>query len=160
MDWVLAIAGFALLMTGGEVVVQGAIVIAKRMCSSPADRIHHCSSRNISSRVSGLSRGCCWKSTRSSCWWCSGLKCSQCDACSWDGFNAATSDPGRELERDAKAMMFALVFTSGAVYLGEISIYFGALMLVSLIDTMPTLTSTQRRRIQRLKIAGSLTISR
>ena len=35
MDWVLVIAGFVLLMTGGEVIVQGAIVIAKKMRVPP-----------------------------------------------------------------------------------------------------------------------------
>ena len=45
----------------------------------------------------------------------------------------ATSDPGKGVRRDAKAMMFASLLLLGAVYLGEISIYFGALMLVSLI---------------------------
>ena len=35
MDWALVMAGFVLLMTGGEVVVQGAVVIAKRMRVPP-----------------------------------------------------------------------------------------------------------------------------
>jgi cation:H+ antiporter len=35
MDWVLVIAGFILLMSGGEVIVQGAIVIARRMRVPP-----------------------------------------------------------------------------------------------------------------------------
>ena len=35
MDWLLVLAGFILLMAGGEIIVQGAVVIAGRMRVSP-----------------------------------------------------------------------------------------------------------------------------
>ena len=35
MDWLLVVAGFILLMLGGEVIVQGAVVMARRMRVPP-----------------------------------------------------------------------------------------------------------------------------
>ena len=35
MDWLLVLAGFILLMAGGEIIVQGAVVIAGRMRVPP-----------------------------------------------------------------------------------------------------------------------------
>ena len=35
MDWLLVIGGFILLMAGGEIIVQGAVVIAGRMRVPP-----------------------------------------------------------------------------------------------------------------------------
>ena len=135
MDWVLVIAGFVLLMTGGEVVVQGAIVIAKRMrvpplligftivavgTSLPELAV---SLEAVAGNQPDLAVGGVLGSNVANVMLVLGTA----------SMLGAASDPGKGVRRDAKAMMFASFLLLGAVYLGKISIYFGALMLVSLI---------------------------
>ena len=135
MDWALVMAGFVLLMTGGEVVVQGAVVIAKRMrvpplligftivaigTSLPELAV---SLEAVAGNQPDLAVGGVLGSNVANVMLVLGTA----------SMLGAANEPGKGVRRDAKAMMFASFLLLGAVYLGEISIYFGALMLVSLI---------------------------
>ena len=135
MDWVLVIAGFILLMTGGEVVVQGAIVIAKRMrvpplligftivavgTSLPELAV---SLEAIAGNRPDLAIGGVMGSNVANVMLVLGTA----------SMLGAASDPGIGVRRDAKAMMFASMMLLGAVYLGDISRTFGGLMLICLV---------------------------
>ena len=135
IDWALVLAGFVLLMTGCEVVVQGAIVIAKRMrvpplligftivavgTSLPELAV---SLEAVAGNQPDLAVGGVLGSNVANVMLVLGTA----------SMLGAASDPGKGVRRDAKAMMFASFLLLGAVYLGEISIYFGALRLVCLI---------------------------
>lgn len=135
MDWVLVIAGFILLMTGGEVVVQGAIVIAKRMrvpplligftivavgTSLPELAV---SLEAVAGNRPDLAIGGVMGSNVANVMLVLGTA----------SMLGAASDPGIGVRRDAKAMMFASMMLLGAVYLGDISRGFGGLMLICLV---------------------------
>ena len=135
MDWVLVIAGFILLMTGGEVVVQGAIVIAKRMrvpplligftivavgTSLPELAV---SLEAVAGNRPDLAIGGVMGSNVANVMLVLGTA----------SMLGAASDPGIGVRRDAKAMMFASMMLLGAVYLGDISRTFGGLMLICLV---------------------------
>ena len=135
MDWVLVIAGFILLMTGGEVVVQGAIVIAKRMrvpplligftivavgTSLPELAV---SLEAVAGNRPDLAIGGVMGSNVANVMLVLGTA----------SMLGAASDPGIGVRRDAKAMMFASMVLLGAVYLGDISRTFGGLMLICLV---------------------------
>ena len=135
MDWVLVIAGFILLMTGGEVVVQGAIVIAKRMrvpplligftivavgTSLPELAV---SLEAVAGNRPDLAVGGVMGSNVANVMLVLGTA----------SMLGAASDPGIGVRRDAKAMMFASMMLLGAVYLGDISRTFGGLMLICLV---------------------------
>ena len=135
MDWVLVIAGFILLMTGGEVVVQGAIVIAKRMRVPP-----------LLIGFTIVAVGTSLPELAVSLEAVAGNR-PDLAVCGVMGSNVANvmlvlgtasmlgaaSDPGIGVRRDAKAMMFASMMLLGAVYLGDISRTFGGLMLICLV---------------------------
>ena len=135
MDWVLVIAGFILLMTGGEVVVQGAIVIAKRMrvpplligftivavgTSLPELAV---SLEAVAGNRPDLAVGGVMGSNVANVMLVLGTA----------SMLGAASDPGIGVRRDAMAMMFASMMLLGAVYLGDISRSFGGLMLICLV---------------------------
>ena len=135
MDWVLVIAGFILLMTGGEVVVQGAIVIAKRMrvpplligftivavgTSLPELAV---SLEAVAGNRPDLAVGGVMGSNVANVMLVLGTA----------SMLGAASDPGIGVRRDAMAMMFASMMLLGAVYLGDISRAFGGLMLICLV---------------------------
>lgn len=135
MDWVLVIAGFILLMTGGEVVVQGAIVIAKRMrvpplligftivavgTSLPELAV---SLEAVAGNRPDLAIGGVMGSNVANVMLVLGTA----------SMLGAASDPGIGVRRDAMAMMFASMMLLGAVYLGDISRGFGGLMLICLV---------------------------
>ena len=135
MDWVLVIAGFILLMTGGEVVVQGAIVIAKRMrvpplligftivavgTSLPELAV---SLEAVAGNRPDLAIGGVMGSNVANVMLVLGTA----------SMLGAASDPGIGVRRDAMAMMFASMMLLGAVYLGDISRAFGGLMLICLV---------------------------
>ena len=135
MDWVLVIAGFILLMTGGEVVVQGAIVIAKRMrvpplligftivavgTSLPELAV---SLEAVAGNRPDLAIGGVMGSNVANVMLVLGTA----------SMLGAASDPGIGVRRDAMAMMFASMMLLGAVYLGDISRTFGGLMLICLV---------------------------
>ena len=135
MDWVLVIAGFILLMTGGEVVVQGAIVIAKRMrvpplligftivavgTSLPELAV---SLEAVAGNRPDLAVGGVMGSNVANVMLVLGTA----------SMLGAASDPGIGVRRAAKAMMFASMMLLGAVYLGDISRTFGGLMLICLV---------------------------
>ncbi len=135
MDWVLVIAGFILLMTGGEVVVQGAIVIAKRMrvpplligftivavgTSLPELAV---SLEAVAGNRPDLAVGGVMGSNVANVMLVLGTA----------SMLGAASDPGIGVRRDAMAMMFASMMLLGAVYLGDISRTFGGLMLICLV---------------------------
>ena len=135
MDWVLVIAGFILLMTGGEVVVQGAIVIAKRMrvpplligftivavgTSLPELAV---SLEAVAGNRPDLAVGGVMGSNVANVMLVLGTA----------SMLGAASDPGIGVRRDAMAMMFASMMLLGAVYLGDISRGFGGLMLICLV---------------------------
>ena len=135
MDWVLVIAGFILLMTGGEVVVQGAIVIAKRMrvpplligftivavgTSLPELAV---SLEAVAGNRPDLAIGGVMGANVANVMLVLGTA----------SMLGAASDPGIGVRRDAMAMMFASMMLLGAVYLGDISRTFGGLMLICLV---------------------------
>ena len=135
MDWLLVIAGFILLMSGGEVVVQGAIVIAKRMrvpplligftivavgTSLPELAV---SLEAVAGNKPDLAVGGVMGSNVANVMLVLGTA----------SMLGAASDPGAGVRRDAKAMMFASMMLLSAVYLGDISRAFGGLMLVCLV---------------------------
>ena len=135
MDWVLVIAGFILLMSGGEVIVQGAIVIARRMrvpplligftivavgTSLPELAV---SLEAVAGNQPDLAIGGVMGSNVANVMLVLGTA----------SMLGAASDPGVGVRRDAKAMMFASMMLLGAVYLGEISRSFGGLMLICLV---------------------------
>ena len=134
MDWLLVVVGFALLMSGGEVIVQGAVVIAKRMrvpplligftivaigTSLPELAV---SLEAVAGGQPDLAIGGVMGSNVANVMLVLGTA----------SMLGAASDPGTGVRRDAKAMMLASFVLLGAVYLGSITNVLGTLMLAFL----------------------------
>tara|TARA_B100000575_G_scaffold48510_3_gene35440 strand:- start:5746 stop:6675 length:930 start_codon:yes stop_codon:yes gene_type:complete len=134
MDWLLVVVGFALLMSGGEVIVQGAVVIAKRMrvpplligftivaigTSLPELAV---SLEAVAGGQPDLAIGGVMGSNVANVMLVLGTA----------SMLGAASDPGTGVRRDAKAMMLASFVLLGAVYLGSITNVLGMLMLAFL----------------------------
>jgi len=135
MDWLLVVAGFILLMLGGEVIVQGAVVMARRMrvpplligftivaigTSLPELAV---SLEAVAGGQPDLAVGGVMGSNVANVMLVLGTA----------SMLGAASDPGAGVRRDAKAMMLASFVLLGAVYLGSISQIFGAAMLTCLV---------------------------
>jgi len=135
MDWLLVLAGFILLMAGGEIIVQGAVVIAGRMrvpplligftivaigTSLPELAV---SLEAVAGGQPDLAVGGVMGSNVANVMLVLGTA----------SMLGAASDPGIGVKRDAKAMMMASFALLGAVVLGSINQLFGASMLVCLI---------------------------
>lgn len=134
MDWLLVLAGFILLMAGGEIIVQGAVVIAGRMrvpplligftivaigTSLPELAV---SLEAVAGGQPDLAVGGVMGSNVANVMLVLGTA----------SMLGAASDPGIGVKRDAKAMMMASFALLGAVVLGSINQLFGASMLVCL----------------------------
>ena len=135
MDWLLVLAGFILLMAGGEIIVQGAVVIAGRMrvpplligftivaigTSLPELAV---SLEAVAGGQPDLAVGGIMGSNVANVMLVLGTA----------SMLGAASDPGIGVKRDAKAMMMASFALLGAVVLGSIDQLFGASMLVCLV---------------------------
>ena len=135
MDWLLVLAGFILLMAGGEIIVQGAVVIAGRMrvpplligftivaigTSLPELAV---SLEAVAGGRPDLAVGGVMGSNVANVMLVLGTA----------SMLGAASDPGIGVRRDAKAMMMASFALLGAVVLGSIDQLFGAFMLVCLV---------------------------
>ena len=135
MDWLLVLAGFILLMAGGEIIVQGAVVIAGRMrvpplligftivaigTSLPELAV---SLEAVAGGQPDLAVGGVMGSNVANVMLVLGTA----------SMLGAASDPGIGVRRDAKAMMMASFALLGAVVLGSIDQIFGASMLVCLV---------------------------
>ena len=135
MDWLLVIGGFILLMAGGEIIVQGAVVIAGRMrvpplligftvvaigTSLPDLAV---SLEAVAGGRPDLAVGGVMGSNVANVMLVLGTA----------SMLGAASDPGIGVRRDAKAMMMASFALLGAVVLGSIDQIFGASMLVCLV---------------------------
>ncbi len=135
MDWLLVLAGFILLMAGGEIIVQGAVVIAGRMrvpplligftivaigTSLPELAV---SLEAVAGGQPDLAVGGVIGSNVANVMLVLGTA----------SMLGAASDPGIGVKRDAKAMMMASIALLGAVVLGSINQLFGASMLVCLV---------------------------
>jgi cation:H+ antiporter len=135
MDWLLVLAGFILLMAGGEIIVQGAVVIAGRMrvpplligftivaigTSLPELAV---SLEAVAGGQPDLAVGGVMGSNVANVMLVLGTA----------SMLGAASDPGIGVKRDAKAMMMASFALLGAVVLGSIDQIFGASMLVCLV---------------------------
>ena len=135
MDWLLVLAGFILLMAGGEIIVQGAVVIAGRMrvpplligftivaigTSLPELAV---SLEAVAGGQPDLAVGGVMGSNVANVMLVLGTA----------SMLGAASDPGIGVKRDAKAMMMASFALLGAVVLGSINQLFGASMLVCLV---------------------------
>ena len=135
MDWLLVLAGFILLMAGGEIIVQGAVVIAGRMrvpplligftivaigTSLPELAV---SLEAVAGGRPDLAVGGVMGSNVANVMLVLGTA----------SMLGAASDPGIGVKRDAKAMMMASFALLGAVVLGSINQIFGASMLVCLV---------------------------
>ena len=135
MDWLLVLAGFILLMAGGEIIVQGAVVIAGRMrvpplligftivaigTSLPELAV---SLEAVAGGQPDLAVGGVMGSNVANVMLVLGTA----------SMLGAASDPGIGVTRDAKAMMMASFALLGAVVLGSINQIFGASMLVCLV---------------------------
>jgi cation:H+ antiporter len=135
MDWLLVLAGFILLMAGGEIIVQGAVVIAGRMrvpplligftivaigTSLPELAV---SLEAVAGGQPDLAVGGVMGSNVANVMLVLGTA----------SMLGAASDPGIGVKRDAKAMMMASFALLGAVVLGSINQLFGAFMLVCLV---------------------------
>ena len=135
MDWLLVLAGFILLMAGGEIIVQGAVVIAGRMrvpplligftivaigTSLPELAV---SLEAVAGGQPDLAVGGVMGSNVANVMLVLGTA----------SMLGAASDPGIGVNRDAKAMMMASFALLGAVVLGSINQIFGASMLVCLV---------------------------
>ena len=135
MDWLLVLAGFILLMAGGEIIVQGAVVIAGRMrvpplligftivaigTSLPELAV---SLEAVAGGQPDLAVGGVMGSNVANVMLVLGTA----------SMLGAASDPGIGVKRDAKAMMMASFALLGAVVLGSIDQLFGASMLVCLV---------------------------
>lgn len=135
MDWLLVVAGFILLMLGGEVIVQGAVVMARRMrvpplligftivaigTSLPELAV---SLEAVAGGQPDLAVGGVMGSNVANVMLVLGTA----------SMLGAASDPGAGVRRDAKAMMLASFVLLGAVYLGSITQIFGAVMLTCLV---------------------------
>ena len=135
MDWLLVLAGFILLMAGGEIIVQGAVVIAGRMrvpplligftivaigTSLPELAV---SLEAVAGGQPDLAVGGVMGSNVANVMLVLGTA----------SMLGAASDPGIGVKRDAKAMMMASFALLGAVVLGSINQIFGASMLVCLV---------------------------
>lgn len=135
MDWLLVLAGFILLMAGGEIIVQGAVVIAGRMrvpplligftivaigTSLPELAV---SLEAVAGGQPDLAVGGVMGSNVANVMLVLGTA----------SMLGAASDPGIGVKRDAKAMMMASFALLGAVVLGSIDQLFGAFMLVCLV---------------------------
>ncbi len=129
------IGGFILLMAGGEIIVQGAVVIAGRMrvpplligftvvaigTSLPELAV---SLEAVAGGRPDLAVGGVMGSNVANVMLVLGTA----------SMLGAASDPGIGVRRDAKAMMMASFALLGAVVLGSIDQIFGALMLVCLV---------------------------
>ena len=135
MDWLLVLVGFILLMAGGEIIVQGAVVIAGRMrvppllvgftivaigTSLPELAV---SLEAVAGGQPDLAVGGVMGSNVANVMLVLGTA----------SMLGAASDPGIGVKRDAKAMMMASFALLGAVVLGSIDQLFGASMLVCLV---------------------------
>ena len=135
MDWLLVLAGFILLMAGGEIIVQGAVVIAGRMrvpplligftivaigTSLPELAV---SLEAVAGGQPDLAVGGVMGSNVANVMLVLGTA----------SMLGAASEPGIGVKRDAKAMMMASFALLGAVVLGSIDQLFGAFMLVCLV---------------------------
>ena len=135
MDWLLVLAGFILLMAGGEIIVQGAVVIAGRMrvpplligftivaigTSLPELAV---SLEAVAGGQPDLAVGGVMGSNVANVMLVLGTA----------SMLGAASDTGIGVKRDAKAMMMASFALLGAVVLGSINQLFGASMLVCLV---------------------------
>ena len=135
MDWLLVVVGFALLMSGGEVVVQGAVVIANRMrvpplligftivavgTSLPELAV---SLEAVAGGQPDLAIGGVIGSNVANVMLVLGTA----------SMLGAASNPGAGVRRNAKAMMMASFILLGAVYFGSIGPEFGAGMLICLV---------------------------
>jgi cation:H+ antiporter len=135
MDWLLVLAGFILLMAGGEIIVQGAVVIAGRMrvpplligftivaigTSLPELAV---SLEAVAGGQPDLAVGGVMGSNVANVMLVLGTA----------SMLGAASEPGIGVKRDAKAMMMASFALLGAVVLGSIDQLFGASMLVCLV---------------------------
>ena len=135
MDWLLVVVGFVLLMAGGEIIVQGAVVIAGRMrvpplligftivaigTSLPELAV---SLEAVAGGRPDLAVGGVMGSNVANVMLVLGTA----------SMLGAASDPGIGVRRDAKAMMMASFALLGAVFLGSIGQIFGASMLVCLV---------------------------
>ena len=135
MDWLLVVVGFVLLMAGGEIIVQGAVVIAGRMrvpplligftivaigTSLPELAV---SLEAVAGGRPDLAVGGVMGSNVANVMLVLGTA----------SMLGAASDPGIGVRRDAKAMMMSSFVLLGAVFLGSIGQIFGASMLVCLV---------------------------
>ena len=135
MDWLLVLAGFILLMAGGEIIVQGAVVIAGRMrvpplligftivaigTSLPELAV---SLEAVAGGQPDLAVGGVMGSNVANVMLVLGTA----------SILGAAGDPGIGVKRDSKAMMMASFALLGAVVLGSIDQLFGASMLVCLV---------------------------
>ena len=135
MDWLLVLAGFILLMAGGEIIVQGAVVIAGRMrvpplligftivaigTSLPELAV---SLEAVAGGQPDLAVGGVMGSNVANVMLVLGTA----------SILGAAGDPGIGVKRDSKAMMMASFALLGAVFLGSIDQLFGAFMLVCLV---------------------------
>ncbi len=134
-DWLLVIGGFALLLGGGEVVVQGAVVLARKMkvpplligftivaigTSLPELAV---SLEAVAGGQPDLAVGGVLGSNVANVMLVLGTA----------SFLGAASDPGEGVRRDAMAMMMATLILLAMVIYGEITWYFGILMLSLLV---------------------------
>lgn len=135
MDWLLVLAGFILLMAGGEIIVQGAVVIAGRMrvpplligftivaigTSLPELAV---SLEAVAGGQPDLAVGGVMGSNVANVMLVLGTA----------SILGAAGDPGIGVKRDSKAMMMASFALLGAVVFGSIDQLFGAFMLVCLV---------------------------
>ncbi len=134
-DWLLVIGGFALLLGGGEVVVQGAVVLARKMkvpplligftivaigTSLPELAV---SLEAVAGGKPDLAVGGVLGSNVANVMLVLGTA----------SFLGAASDPGEGVRRDSVAMMLATLILLAMVIYGEITWYFGIMMLTILI---------------------------
>ncbi len=135
MDWLLVVVGFVLLMAGGEIIVQGAVVIAGRMRVPPlligfTIVAVGTSLPELAVSLEAVAGG------RPDLAVGGGMGSNVANVMLVLGTASmlgAASDPGIGVRRDAKAMMMASFALLGAVFLGSIGQIFGASMLVCLV---------------------------
>ncbi len=133
-DWLLVIGGFALLLGGGEVVVQGAVTIAKKMkvpplligftivaigTSLPELAV---SLEAVAGGQPDIAVGGVLGSNVANVMLVLGTA----------SILGAASDPGEGVRRDALAMILATLILLALVIFGEITWFFGIMMLALL----------------------------
>ena len=133
-DWLLVIGGFVLLLGGGEVVVQGAVAIAKKMrvpplligftivaigTSLPELAV---SLEAVAGGQPDIAVGGVLGSNVANVMLVLGTA----------SILGAASDPGEGVRRDAMAMILSTLILLALVIFGEITRFFGILMLALL----------------------------